>query len=239
MTPAEQEMMALLANMDQARVLENRLGGREAMQNMVAKLVDGKWCSITHTLLQALPSTETITMNYDQLFELASRDGGRAVKVLPYEFYSWSLRSKQRWLLKMHGCVKHPGDIVLTREDYLTYNDKKQSLSGLVQSAMLTKHMLFVGFSMDDPNFHTIASTVKKALPTGPTTETEEKTNSCRTTSRQPCFGTSLQLIGNRLHAELWGGSLSFINLLETPHRPQPKDWAVAQRRSEIFLDYL
>jgi hypothetical protein len=26
-----------------------------------------------------------------------------------------------KWILKMHGCVTHPEDIVLTREDYIRY----------------------------------------------------------------------------------------------------------------------
>ena len=83
----------------------------------------------------------------------------------------------------MHGCLNHPEDIVLTREDYIQYNDRRQALAGIVQSFMITKHMLFVGFSLSDDNFFSIASTVKKAL---------HNVNGIST------FGTSLQLFDNQ-----------------------------------------
>ena len=59
-----------------------------------------------------------------------------------------------RWLLKMHGCVTQPQDIVLTRKDYIRYAENSAALGGIVQALMMTKHMLFVGFSLQDDNFH-------------------------------------------------------------------------------------
>src|SRR4051794_18567552 len=48
-------------------------------------------------------------------------------------------------LLKMHGDVNNPASIVLSREDYLGYDDSKSALAGVVQSMLITKHMLFAG----------------------------------------------------------------------------------------------
>lgn len=126
-------------------MIEGRMGGAKEMQRKVAATLDGDYCSVAHTLLQAVPSGEAITMNYDRLFEKACKDGGRPVKVLPYDYHSMASRRHQRWLLKMHGCVQHPEDIVLTREDYITYNERRQSLSGMVQSQART---LFVEFAL-------------------------------------------------------------------------------------------
>ena len=37
-------------------------------------------------------------------------------------------------LVKMHGDAEHPPSIVLTREDYMRYNDSREALSGAVES---------------------------------------------------------------------------------------------------------
>ena len=46
------------------------------------------------------------------MFELASRGAQLDVAVLPYA----PAADCDRWLLKLHGCVTRPMDIVLTRE---------------------------------------------------------------------------------------------------------------------------
>src|SRR5579862_673993 len=47
-----------------------------------------------------------ITINYDTLFEQASKAAGQAVDVLPYE----PARGGHRWLQKLHGCATRPED---------------------------------------------------------------------------------------------------------------------------------
>lgn len=42
---------------------------------------------------------------------------GMTLSVLPYN----PLPHGDRWLLKMHGCVTRPNDIVLTRNDYIRF----------------------------------------------------------------------------------------------------------------------
>src|SRR5262249_34866964 len=116
--------------------------------------------SVVHALLATLPTTEAVTTNYDTLFEMASAAVGRPVDVLPYQAASGS----RPWLLKLHGCVSKPADIVLTREDYLRYDSSRAALAGLVQGLLITRHMLFVGFSLVDDNFHRIADAVRLAV---------------------------------------------------------------------------
>jgi hypothetical protein len=202
--------------------LERRLGGPAQLQAEIADMLKGPYlCSIAHVLLQSLPTNTCITQNYDVLFEQACHDAGTKINVLPYDLVT----GDSRWLLKMHGCVNHPEDIVLTRDDYLNYADRRQSLKGIVSAQLLTKHMLFIGFSMNDPNFFAIASDVKKSLPRR---------------NRSQTFGTSLQLIGNDLSAELWDGDVDFLNILELKDRSATgADWAAAARGLEVFLDFL
>jgi uncharacterized short protein YbdD (DUF466 family) len=73
------------------------------------------------------------------------------------------LNKKVRWILKMHGTVSHPEEIVLTKQDYIRYHERFAALAGIVQSTLLTRHLFSVGFSLDDDNFQRIFDSVRKA----------------------------------------------------------------------------
>ena len=69
---------------------------------------------------------EVVTTNFDDLFERASRAIGRKVRALPFE----SAHADARWILKLHGCVSRPDSpMVLTREDYLRYQDRHAAVA--------------------------------------------------------------------------------------------------------------
>ena len=72
------------------------------------------------------PVAEVVTTNYDQLFEVAYGAVGRTPSVLPHAIRP----DAKRWVLKMHGCVSHPEDIVLTRRDYLGYAKRRAAAEG-------------------------------------------------------------------------------------------------------------
>ena len=61
----------------------------------------------------------------------------------------------------MHGCINHPEDIVLTREHYLRYESRRSALQGLLQSLLMTKKLLIIGFSLTDDNFLKIMDSVR------------------------------------------------------------------------------
>ena len=111
--------------------MERRLGGTLELQEAIAKELTSEYFSLNHTLLANLPVKESVTTNYDVLFENASNVPyfGQKLSVLPYD----RRESHEKWLLKMHGCVNHPSDIVLTRSDYIRYSEKRAALAGIVQ----------------------------------------------------------------------------------------------------------
>ena len=196
-----------LGALDQARVVQRRLPVGDHLGKAVADRVQSEHYSLAHGLLAALPVQEVVTTNYDTLFEAASKAIRRPVDVLPYE----QTGGGRRWLLKLHGCITHPEDIVLTREDYLRYDASLAALAGLVQGLLITRHMLFVGFSLGDDNFHRIADSVRRAV------------------RREP-FGTSLSVASNRLLKEIWSKDLDWVGLGDLP---------ASARLLEIFLDRL
>lgn len=217
-----------LSELDQAALLARRVAKGESMGTVVARhlITRGTHYSLAHGLLAGLPVDEVITTNYDDLFERASAAVGRPVTVLPHAL----ARRSERWLLKMHGCVSRPETIVVTREDYLRFQENRSALAGIVQALLLTRHMLFHGFSLRDDNFHRIAHAVRTALG-----ERERDGDGWQ----DPRFGTTLVVDPNPLARELWQEDLAWIAF----DRPEPGAAAngVAEqvRRAEIFLDLL
>lgn len=223
----DQRALKRLGELDRAAVIKKRLEQQgdadtvdERLGHAVARLLKerGKRHALTHGLLASLPVEEVITTNYDDLFERASCAADRACTVLP----SGDVARGQRWLLKMHGCVTRPETIVLTREDYLKFQENRTALAGIVQALLLTRHMLFVGFSFSDDNFHRIAHAVRQAMA---------QARGDQDIGKGARFGTTLVVGSNPLAEELWGGDLEWLAF----DGPIPEQ----VRLLEIFLDRL
>ncbi|QGG94356.1 SIR2 family protein [Actinomarinicola tropica] len=117
--------------------------------------------SLLHQLMASLPAHEAVTTNYDTLFETAWSDTGRTPTILPRDGQVLS----RDWLLKLHGSVDDKERIVLSRGDYLRFEREASALAGLVHAALLTRHLLFVGYSLSDDNFHRIVHQVRDLQP--------------------------------------------------------------------------
>jgi hypothetical protein len=150
---------------------------RDHLDGQPQKLLSGaERHSISHALLATLPVREVATTNYDDLFEQACTAVGRPAAVLPYA----PDRTRDRWVLKLHGTVEHPEEIVLTRDDYLAYGERR---AALVQGLLITKHMLFLGFSLTDDNVHRIVHDVARRSVVGTTTHRSSAQPSCSMTT--------------------------------------------------------
>jgi hypothetical protein len=65
----------------------------------------------------------------------------------------------------MHGCISAPEEIIITGDDYANFHSSRyKALGGLMQASLMTKHLLFVGFSLTDPNYLNIIAQVREAL---------------------------------------------------------------------------
>ena len=172
--------------------------------------------SMTHGLLAGLPVAAVVTTNYDALFECAWRAAGTRFTVLPYEN-----QPSDKFVLKLHGDVNRPEDIVLTRSQMLDSREQRKALFGIVQTMLLTQHLLFVGFSLQDPNFSEVAGTVRRALQgssadgadgeraaaaaSADSAETTSASASSAAAAVQPeLAGTLLTLHNRPFVAELW-----------------------------------
>jgi SIR2-like domain len=222
LTSAEQDQLKKLGELDRGEYVAQRLQTRGTKVGVeIASVLEAfERVGLGHCLLAGLPCTESVTTNYDELFEKACADVGRPAAVLPYA----PATQATRWLLKMHGCVSHADDIVLTRKNYLRYAERNAALAGIVQAMLITKHMLFLGFSLRDDNFLRIVDQVRRAVHPdgdGPLDGADR-------------LGSAIMLFDNPLLSDLWRNEIDWVCLGD-----EKLDPPTVGRRFEIFLDYL
>lgn len=197
---------------DQAELIESRLS-RSSMREELASILDVERHSLGHALIASCDPKNVVTTNYDRLSELAF-PAERRPAVLPRE----SVDVDGRWILKLHGDIGDSDSIVLTRSDYLGLPSGSQALLGILQAMLITQHMLFVGYSLQDDTFHRVMFDVQRAQ------EGRQRYASPQRT------GTVLLVSENHLVRSMWDGRLNVVALHES-------DPTAGGRHLEILLD--
>ena len=191
----------------------------EKQGHSIGELIQKKLKFFTNTLqsllLAGLQCKEVVTTNYDQCFEQAVKDQHLEEKmsVIPTNI----CRDTNKWLLKLHGCISKPSSIVVTRQDYLRYMESNAALAGIVQAKMLTSQLLFIGFSMEDENFHKIMDSVLKAKK-----------------EKHSTVGITLQPLHNKYTCELWEPAIECVSMREITKTTNTSE---ALRDLEMFID--
>ena len=234
-----------LGALDKAKIIDRRLRKRDRdLGKEISQRLHSRYFSLTHALLRSLPTDSVLTTNYDNLYEMAYKSAsftGNKLSILPYN----PQLNSERFLLKMHGCINHPDDIVLTRKDYMRYSQKRSVLGGVLQSTLLTKHLLYVGFSLTDSNFQTLFDTVRnhydkdvnqKKRSTMPSSPRKKHSNGYFKLCER---NTALLLKSRRLEKELWDNDVEIVPISTKNNAHDQASYASLARKQDIFLDVL
>jgi hypothetical protein len=175
----------------------------------------------THLLLAALSVGQTVTTNYDTAYERAldTALGENEYRVLTKEL----ALQPHPWLLKLHGCVDRPNSIVITTDDYTRLREDHGALRAVVESLMMTSHLMFVGFSMGDPTF---VDATKKVQAIRELAQGKRPTD----------VGTVLALDERAVAKH---PDFKVVPMLDHEDHEDHEDHGEAARRLEIFLDRL
>jgi len=193
-----------LSVLDQAELLHQKLGPN--LGAAVAELVVEKKPALSHILLAALCCESAVTTNYDNLYELAVAAGGDgAATVLPTEVP----RAGSRWLLKKHGDKARPESIVLTRGQFVDFNAASGPSGAVLQSLLLTRHLLVVGTSMTDDN---VLRLIHEVAVYRERNQDRAGDSSDEPSDRVP-FGTILDVSGNPARRELHREHFHWVSL--------------------------
>jgi hypothetical protein len=112
----------------------------------------------THDVLMRLPFSAWVTTNYDKLLERAYSQvkGGGSPKTLTHkdtEALGRLLFDGGPFILKAHGDIDRPETVVLTSRDYSDIIHANPAFNEIFSGLLLTKALLFVGYSLSDPDF--------------------------------------------------------------------------------------
>lgn len=174
--------------------------------------------ALGHGLLASIRPAEVITTNFDTLYDQAcERPHGDGLRKLPFE----RAEPGVPWLLKLHGDVES-GHTILTEPQFLQYDNQWRPLASMVQAAMMTSHVLFVGYSLKDANFVRLGRDVSRLLGQmkGGQGTPGQKVGSLLTLTRDP------------MQEALWGKDLDVIAMA-----PPGADQDGAARDLDVFLD--
>ena len=115
-------------------------------------------------ILQMDPKT-IVTTNYDEFleknFEFYSNGTiSDSINRLGSSTLINDLRSPIRAIVKLHGCVTIPIEVVLGRESYFVARKKNIGLFGAITALMTVSTVLFIGYSISDPDIQLILENI-------------------------------------------------------------------------------
>lgn len=117
-----------------------------------------------HKILARLPISAYWTTNYDKLIENSLSEIGKVPDTkYKKQQLSFTKPGRDAIVYKMHGDIDHPGEAILTKDDYESYHIKMQPFINALSGDLVSKTFLFLGFSFTDPNLDFILSRVRVA----------------------------------------------------------------------------
>lgn len=117
-----------------------------------------------HSALASTNPHTVITTNYDDLYESACRDAGKPLEkvVSPEQLPRIPQRSPR--LLKLHGDLEAPKEIVLTGHDYRKWQREAGGLKAKVVATLQESVCIFVGYGVGDENLRDILNIIEENL---------------------------------------------------------------------------
>jgi Sir2- and TIR-associating SLOG family/SIR2-like domain len=116
-------------------------------------------------IVARLPVRHVWTTNYDTLAEVA---WAHERKLLDVKSRNDDLSVDKPWahaiLYKMHGSVDHPSEVVIAKDDYELYRRTRAGFLQVLTGQLVSKQMLFLGFSFTDPNIAHLFASIREAF---------------------------------------------------------------------------
>ena len=141
----------------------NQVGGKGALtQRIFDEFSKTKVPTENHRILSRLPIQSYWTTNYDKLIEAALIEA-KKVPDVKYTMKHLAVTRLDRdvAVYKMHGDIDHPGEAVISKDDYESYADKMSAYVAALRGDLIERTFLFLGLSFTDPNLDFILSRVR------------------------------------------------------------------------------
>lgn len=120
-----------------------------------------------HESIFELDSPIVVSPNFDTIYECyasAKSNGTIMVKdQTDIDIIRYLIGGKNRLIIKSHGSVDNPHNLIFTREEYAQARTKYQLFYEILQSLVITHRFLFLGCGVDDPDVRMIFEDVQFA----------------------------------------------------------------------------
>ncbi|MBE3040893.1 MAG: SIR2 family protein [Chloroflexi bacterium] len=112
-----------------------------------------------HTSITKLDSRIVATPNYDKIYE-THINHLQSNSVVTKNYYdpgiAASMPSPSRLVLKVHGTIDNPQQMIFTRSEYAEARHKYRSFYAILEALAVTHTFLFLGCGLDDPDIRLV-----------------------------------------------------------------------------------
>lgn len=110
-----------------------------------------------------------ITTNYDDIYDSFCRTGAAEEGYNISKYYdshiTSDLRSPVRLIVKAHGCISDASQIILTKSQFFKARQENSNFYKVLDSLFLTHTILFIGYSLTDPDIQLVLENVNISAP--------------------------------------------------------------------------
>lgn len=118
----------------------------------------------SHDLLANMPFSAFMTTNFDQLMERALDKNRKKYSTIISNEDVARWKGNQIPLVKLHGCISRPTSIIAAEDECFSLQQKYPVVSALTVTLLSNRVILFLGYSLQDPDFHRMYEEVKTIL---------------------------------------------------------------------------
>jgi len=128
-------------------------------------MVDKAQPGAVHKAFCAMPFELAVTTNVEFLLERGYEGVGKYCRpIVDEDQLSIDSSAPEVKLLKLHGDLHHPSRLIVAEEDYDTFLDRYPLLSTYLANLLIVNTALFVGYSLDDPDFRQVWQVIGSRL---------------------------------------------------------------------------
>lgn len=122
-----------------------------------------------HSAIQGINPKIVITTNYDQIYEkqcdaLVAGHGYSVKKFSDADILD-CVRSNDNLIIKAHGCISSPANLILNRSDYYAIKKNHTGFYSVLDSLLTVSTVLFLGCSMSDPDIQLVLENTSISAP--------------------------------------------------------------------------
>lgn len=120
-----------------------------------------------HLKLAKFGVTRFVTTNWDTLLEDAFEEIGQPRQIIVTPSQLGLIDDNKVGIFKIHGDFDHLEQMIITKKHYLSFSQKHKSMITRLESMLQNRSVLFLGYSVDDPDVRLILDSILEQIPLG------------------------------------------------------------------------